>query len=55
MEKNNQSIKCDVKGCTYYSNEDLCTLKEIKVCNNNADHAEKKEETLCSSYKCKKC
>ncbi len=48
----NNSIKCDVESCEYNdSNENCCTLKEIKVsCNCEPDCARKKE-TICDSFK----
>ena len=47
---NNQTIKCDVKSCKFYKNNDLCNLKDIKVtctCNKNIAN---KTETVCNSF-----
>ncbi len=51
MGKGKQSISCDVHSCKYCDcEEDSCTLKEIKVKNENG-MATEKEETICASYK----
>lgn len=50
MDKNQQTIKCTVRGCKYNEDDDHCTLEEILVDNNNVTHASDKQETLCDSY-----
>jgi hypothetical protein len=56
MADKKQTIKCDVDDCKYYSNENLCTLKEIKVCHCDCEdeHEDTKNGTICHSYKCGK-
>ena len=53
MEKNNQTIKCDVFDCKYCDIEEkFCNLKEIKI--SNSSNNKEKEDTMCASYKIKK-
>lgn len=47
MEK--AKIKCSVKDCKYNKEHEVCSLDEIKVC--HCDPEEKKEATMCDSYK----
>lgn len=50
MEKNSQKINCDVTSCKYNDvDEELCTLEEIKVSNEDESSGEKKD-TICDSY-----
>ena len=50
MKDNNQKINCDVTSCKYNdSDEELCTLDEIKVSNED-ETSEEKEDTICASY-----
>lgn len=42
-------IHCNVYDCSHCNcSNELCNLKEIKVCNCNDD--QKKEATMCDSY-----
>lgn len=45
----NQRIICDVSSCKYNSDDEVCTLEEIKVSNEN-DVSLEKEDTICASY-----
>ena len=45
----NSKIKCTVKDCKFNKENELCTLKEIKVC--HCQPETKKEATMCDSYK----
>lgn len=48
--KKNQKIDCSVHDCFYCDcDNDACDKKEIKVC--SCDSNEKKEATMCDSYK----
>ncbi len=50
MKDSNQKINCDVTSCKYNdSDEELCTLEEIKV-SNEEEVSEEKEDTICASY-----
>ena len=52
MEKN-QTIKCNVYDCRFCDVDNIaCNLKEIKVA--SLSHNQKKESTMCSSYKVRK-
>ncbi|MBO5095324.1 MAG: DUF1540 domain-containing protein [Bacilli bacterium] len=49
-----QKIKCVVHDCKYCDcDKDLCSLKEIKVCNCTSGEIPK-ELTMCDSYKVSK-
>jgi hypothetical protein len=54
MKKDNQTIRCDVKNCSYYK-EKHCSLDKIKVapCNSIGDQETEKgtkEATMCDSF-----
>lgn len=50
MKDSNQKINCDVTSCKYNdSDEELCTLEEIKVSNED-ESSEEKKDTICDSY-----
>lgn len=53
MQKNRQSIKCDVFDCKHcICDDEVCSLNEIKVCNCFND--KEKEATMCDSFEAKK-
>jgi len=45
----NSRIKCSVKDCKHHDGKEKCCLNEVKVC--HCEDAEKKEATMCDSYK----
>ncbi len=53
-KKKNQTIKCDVESCKHCDCDHLeCTLNEIKVANQKKE-ASCEEDTICSSFDCRK-
>ncbi len=52
MNDDNKSIKCNVEACKYNnSNNNYCTLNEIKVSCTCDSHDACKKETICDSFK----
>lgn len=51
MEKNNQTIKCNVSSCRYNEDNCMCTLDEIKVGCECGCHPTSARQTVCDSYK----
>ena len=49
----NQKIKCEVHNCKYCKDDNVCELKEIKVCNCKCGESNK-ELTMCDSFKSRK-
>lgn len=50
MEKNSQTIKCNVSSCKYNKDNYMCNLEEIKVGCQCGCHPTSVKETVCDSY-----
>lgn len=46
----NQKIACTVESCKYNTNNQYCSLKEIKVTPIENCNTEEPDESMCSSY-----
>lgn len=45
-----QEVKCSVQSCSHNDKSRFCTLNDVSIGNQHHSDANKKDETVCSSF-----
>ena len=48
-----QAIHCDVTDCAFNEERCRCGLEAIQVCTCGANGTEKRDQSMCDSYRCR--